>query len=131
MSCSARFDSMQTQRDGADTMLYYVSRRLLHQVYRAVRNSVQDAAVKLLTNVDTAQLATFSQVSSHSLALLCSALLVLRCAVPCHTLLEQAEWHVCSHFALLTCYASRAICLAERCEASLAFWDILTFYKPC
>ena len=32
------------------------------QVYRAVRNSVQDAAVKLLTNVDTAQLATFSHV---------------------------------------------------------------------
>ena len=34
----------------------------LRQVYRAVRNNVQDAAVKLLTNVDAAQLATFSHV---------------------------------------------------------------------
>ena len=34
----------------------------LRRVYRAVRNSVQDAAVKLLTNVDAAQLATFSHV---------------------------------------------------------------------
>ena len=32
------------------------------QVYRAVRKGVQDAAVKLLINVDTAQLAVFSRV---------------------------------------------------------------------
>ena len=34
------------------------------QVYRAVRKGVQDAAVKLLINVDTAQLAVFSRVRS-------------------------------------------------------------------
>lgn len=34
----------------------------LRQVYRAVRNNVQDAAVKLLTNVDAGQLATFTDV---------------------------------------------------------------------
>ena len=42
----------------------------LWQVYRAVRNNVQDAAVKLLTNVDAAQLATFTHVI-HTL-LLCT-----------------------------------------------------------
>ena len=51
----------------------------LRQVYRAVRNSVQDAAVKLLTNVDAAQLATFSHVI-HTL-LLCSEFLVVCCGL--------------------------------------------------
>ena len=32
------------------------------QVYRALRNGVQDAAVKLLTNVDAAQLTVFLDV---------------------------------------------------------------------
>ena len=53
-----------------------VPRRVPSQVYRAVRNSVQDAAVKLLTNVDAAQLATFSQVSSAPS--LCSTPFLLR-----------------------------------------------------
>ena len=53
----------------------------MQQVYRAVRNSVQDAAVKLLTNVDAAQLATFSQVTQYLLALRCSRS-PAPCAVP-------------------------------------------------
>ena len=52
----------------------------LRQVYRAVRNSVQDAAVKLLTNVDAAQLATFSHVI-HTLSC-CTAVLILSWSVP-------------------------------------------------
>ena len=53
----------------------YQSALALHQVYRAVRSGVQDSAVKLLANVDAAQLATFSQViRTHTL---CSALLML------------------------------------------------------
>ena len=36
------------------------------QVYRAVRKGVQDAAVKLLTNVDAGQLAVFNEVRTPS-----------------------------------------------------------------
>ena len=53
------------------------------QVYRAVRNSVQDAAVKLLTNVDAAQLATFSHVIHTVLP--CTAVLTF-CKNSPHTL---------------------------------------------
>ena len=63
------------------------SRRLPHQVYRAVRNKVQDAAVKLLTNVDAAQMATFSQVSITPW--LCSALPFS--AVPSHATLYMSR----------------------------------------
>ena len=38
----------------------------LRQVYRAVRKGVQDAAVKLLTNVDAGQLAVFNEVRTPS-----------------------------------------------------------------
>ena len=52
----------------------------LRQVYRAVRNSVQDAAVKLLTNVDATQLATFSHVI-HTI-LPCTAVPTLCRSIP-------------------------------------------------
>ena len=60
----------------------------LRQVYRAVRNSVQDAAVKLLTNVDAAQLATFSHVILTLSP--CTAVLVLCCEAS-HTLSAKSR----------------------------------------
>lgn len=40
--------------------------RWRRQVFRAVRKGVQDAAVKLLTNVETAQLSVFLNVQPFS-----------------------------------------------------------------
>ena len=75
----------------------------ISQVYRAVRNSVQDAAVKLLTNVDANQLATFSQVSTTQL--LCSALPFQRGAAPSMLCVSRQTGMSCSHvcFAPLSC----------------------------
>lgn len=51
------------------------------QVYRAVRLGVQDVAVKLLTNVDTAQLDVFIEVGSV-LSHKARAFLALPCRAP-------------------------------------------------
>ena len=67
----------------------------LRQVYRAMRNNVQDAAVKLLTNVDAAQLATFSHVI-HTLSSCTTGFILFVLKHPTHSLLNMCAAQTCT-----------------------------------